>query len=63
MRKYHIMQTLEDPALSYFVEGTPEFDAYISDMLWAQDYAAGNRAKMMDNAVTALKKVVPHRQS
>ena len=30
---------LEDPDLAYFVEGTPEFDAYITDMLWAQDYA------------------------
>ena len=62
MRKYHIMQTLEDPALSYFVEGTPEFDAYITDMLWAQDYAMGNRVKMMQNAFDALRKVVPHVQ-
>ena len=30
---------LEDPDLAYFVEGTTEFDAYIGDMLWAQDYA------------------------
>ncbi len=30
---------LEDPDLAYFVEGTPEFQAYIADMLWAQDYA------------------------
>ena len=30
---------LEDPDLAYFVEGTPEFEAYIADMLWAQDYA------------------------
>ncbi|HEV8298413.1 MAG TPA: RtcB family protein, partial [Acidimicrobiales bacterium] len=34
---------LEDPDLAYFVEGTPEFDAYIGDMLWAQDYARANR--------------------
>ena len=32
---------LEDPDLAYFMEGTPEFEAYIADMLWAQDYATG----------------------
>jgi tRNA-splicing ligase RtcB len=42
---------LEDPDLAYFVEGTPEFQAYIGDMLWAQDYARANRAQMMDNAM------------
>src|SRR5690349_17296126 len=30
---------LEDPDVAYFLEGTPEFEAYIADMLWAQDYA------------------------
>ncbi len=42
---------LEDPDLAYFVEGTPEFQAYIGDMLWAQDYARANREQMMDNAM------------
>ena len=42
---------LEDPDLAYFVEGTPEFNAYITDMLWAQDYARANRDQMMDNAM------------
>src|SRR4051812_44792419 len=42
---------LEDPDLAYFVEGTPEFGAYITDMLWAQDYARANRDQMMDNAM------------
>jgi tRNA-splicing ligase RtcB len=42
---------LEDPDLAYFMEGTEEFDAYIGDMLWAQDYARGNRDQMMDNAM------------
>jgi RNA-splicing ligase RtcB len=42
---------LEDPALAYVVEGTPEFDAYIGDMLWAQDYARANRDQMMDSAM------------
>jgi RNA-splicing ligase RtcB len=42
---------LEDPDLASFVEGTPEFEAYIGDMLWAQDYARANRNQMMDNAM------------
>jgi RNA-splicing ligase RtcB len=42
---------LEDPDLAYVVEGTPEFDAYIGDMLWAQDYARANRDQMMDRAL------------
>ncbi len=42
---------LEDPDLAYFMEGTPEFEAYIGDMLWAQDYARANRDEMMDNAM------------
>ena len=45
------MLSLEDPDLAYFVQGTPEFDAYIGDMLWAQDYALANRERMMDNAM------------
>jgi RNA-splicing ligase RtcB len=43
-------QALEDKDLAYFLQGTPEFEAYIADMLWAQDYAYGNRT-MMANAL------------
>jgi tRNA-splicing ligase RtcB len=42
---------LEDPNLAYFVESTPEFRAYIGDMLWAQDYARANRDQMMESAL------------
>ena len=42
---------LEDPNLAYLVEGTAEFDAYIADMLWAQEYARANRDTMMDDAM------------
>lgn len=38
--------TLEDPDLAYLVEGEESFRAYVADMLWAQDYAAGNRVRM-----------------
>jgi tRNA-splicing ligase RtcB (3'-phosphate/5'-hydroxy nucleic acid ligase) len=46
--------TLEDPELAYVVQGTPEFDAYITDVLFAQDYAAANRARMMDAVLREL---------
>ncbi|HEV3496958.1 MAG TPA: RtcB family protein, partial [Actinomycetes bacterium] len=50
----HLEQRLEDPDLAYFVEGTPEFQAYITDMLWAQDYARANREEMMDRAIAEV---------
>lgn len=37
MKRYFV--DLPDPDLAYLVEGTPEFDAYITAMLWAQEYA------------------------
>ncbi|MEZ5138605.1 MAG: RtcB family protein [Acidimicrobiales bacterium] len=42
---------LEDRDLAYFLEGTEPFQAYIADMLWAQDYARANRDQMMDRAM------------
>jgi tRNA-splicing ligase RtcB len=45
---------LEDPALAWFTEGTPEFAAYIADMLWAQDYALANREQMMTSTIGAV---------
>ena len=45
---------LEDKALAWLQAGTPEFDAYIRDMLWAQEYAFGNRTAMMDSALKAI---------
>lgn len=45
---------LEDPALAYFIEGTAEFAAYITDMLWAQDYAMASRQLMMERAARAV---------
>jgi tRNA-splicing ligase RtcB len=43
--------SLEDPDLAWFVQGTPEFEAYVADMLWSQDYAKANRNSMMDRAL------------
>jgi tRNA-splicing ligase RtcB (3'-phosphate/5'-hydroxy nucleic acid ligase) len=52
MKKMFI--SLEDPDLAYLVEDTPEFDAYIADMLWAQEYARTNRETMMDAVLSEL---------
>ena len=48
-RKWHIDLPHRD--LAYLVEDTPEFDAYIREMRWAQHYALLNREEMMDRVV------------
>lgn len=40
--------SLPDPDLAYFAEKTQEYDNYIDDLTWAQEYAAQNRREMMD---------------
>jgi RNA-splicing ligase RtcB len=45
---------LEDRDLAYLNEGTPEFDAYLADLIWAQEYARANRDAMMDAGLAAL---------
>ena len=47
---------LEDQDLAYLAEGDDGFDAYVADMLWAQDYARANRALMTDAVLGALNK-------
>ncbi|GAB1823249.1 RtcB family protein [Herbidospora sp. RD11066] len=49
---------LEDPDLAYFTQGTPEFAAYIDDMLWSQAYAMASRARMDAVLSNALFSVV-----
>lgn len=44
---------LPDRDLAYLVEGSEEFDAYIRELRWAQDYALLNREEMMDRVVAA----------
>ena len=51
-----MLVALEDPDLAYFVAGTPEFDAYVTDMLWAQAYAMGNRSRMLELVRGALRR-------
>lgn len=45
---------LEDYDLAYLAADTDEFNAYIHDMLWAQEYAHLNREIMMDAVLEAL---------
>ncbi len=52
MRLWHI--PLVDRDLAYLPEKTPEFDSYIKDLLWSQDYALLNREEMMDRVMTEL---------
>jgi tRNA-splicing ligase RtcB len=49
---------LEDPDLAWFVQGTTEFEAYVTDMLWAQDYAKANRNSMMDRAMAEVLRFI-----
>lgn len=48
--------SLEDNDFAYLVQGTPEFDNYIADMLWSQQYAFDNRNVMMRLMIAALAK-------
>ncbi len=53
-------QGLEDKQLSYFLDTQPEFHAYISDMLWSQEYALENRELMVTAALLDLFALVGH---
>jgi tRNA-splicing ligase RtcB len=45
---------LPDPDLAWLTEGTPQFAAYIEDMMWAQGWAYANRSRMLDNVVGVI---------
>ena len=49
---------LPDRDLAYLSEGTEEFDEYIRDLRWAQDFALLNREEMMDRVMTELSYAV-----
>ncbi|GAA0919781.1 RtcB family protein [Nonomuraea longicatena] len=53
----HQEVALEDTDLAYFAQSTPEFTAYIEDMLWSQRYAMASRARMDTVLVEALFQV------
>jgi tRNA-splicing ligase RtcB len=45
---------LPDRDLAYLEEGTDEFDAYLRELRWAQDFALANRDEMMDRVVACF---------
>jgi tRNA-splicing ligase RtcB len=45
---------LKDRDLAYLMENRDEFDKYMNDLLWAQDFALLNREEMMDRVMTEL---------
>ena len=47
---------LPDEDLAYFEEGAEHFDAYVSAVDWAQDYARANRQLMMEAVLEVLKR-------
>ena len=47
-------QKVPDPDLSYFVQGTEEFQAYWQDLQWAQKYAFKNREVMMERLMNIV---------
>ena len=49
---------LPDRDLAYLTEGTGEFDEYIRDVLWAQNFARLNRDEMMDRVMIELSQSV-----
>jgi tRNA-splicing ligase RtcB (3'-phosphate/5'-hydroxy nucleic acid ligase) len=53
----HDLNTLPDPALAYFVQGTDEFKAYWHDLDWAQQYAMKNREIMMRRLLRSFNRM------
>jgi tRNA-splicing ligase RtcB len=50
---------LPDRDLAWLAEGTPAFDEYVEAVHWAQDYAAQNRAEMLEAIIEALRPHLP----
>lgn len=57
--EHNLHARLEDPDLASFLEGTEEFQTYIADMLWAQEYALVNREIMVDRVLRAVTSFLP----
>lgn len=53
----HDLNTLPDPALAYFVQGTDEFRAYWHDLDWSQRYAMKNREIMMKRLIRSFNRM------
>ena len=55
-------QLVPDPDLSYFVQGTQEFNAYWQDLQWAQKYAFKNREIMMERLMIIMARYLNERE-
>lgn len=51
------LESISDPDLAHLTENTPEFNAYIGDMFWAQNFAKENREEML---LRVLKDISHH---
>jgi tRNA-splicing ligase RtcB (3'-phosphate/5'-hydroxy nucleic acid ligase) len=49
---------LPDPDLAYFIQDTKEFQLYIADLKWCQEYAMQNRVEMMNLVMKDLSYAV-----
>jgi tRNA-splicing ligase RtcB (3'-phosphate/5'-hydroxy nucleic acid ligase) len=47
--------SLPDPDLAYFSEGTGDFDAYVEDLKWCQEFAFVNRQIMLEDVLKDLR--------
>jgi tRNA-splicing ligase RtcB len=56
MKSYFI--DLPDPDLAYLAQGTPEFKAYLADLMWAQNYAKASRNEMMERVLEQVYRQV-----
>ncbi len=56
-KSLHELNTLPDPALAYFVQGTDEFKAYWHDVEWSQRYAMRNREIMMKRLIRSFNRM------
>jgi tRNA-splicing ligase RtcB len=59
-RKLFRNEALPDRDLAVFLAGTPPFEAYRRDLFWAQEYAALNRAVMLDRLEHVVRGFFPH---
>ncbi len=58
-RKLAHNQDLPDRNLAVFLAGTPEMEAYLHDLAWAQDYAAANRQVMLGLLQNVVRRAFP----
>ena len=58
-RKLFHNQELPDRDLAVFLAGTPPFEAYRRDLYWAQEYAALNRAVMLERVKAVFVRFFP----